>query len=179
MSDIIEQGDTVRVESGRNAGEYGQVLGFKKKHVLVDLTGEGNPETAQKYRESSLSVIPPTVLDQDDLRQLCRFEVPPSRLRGSSEYAPLETNAHYQMTLDDLRAALRNIRDHGGPDSQEALDWYFQTFEQFGDELGIWQYIDGQAAFGQKDAREIPGIPNARSIFSDIYDELQCRYDYG
>lgn len=33
MSDIIEQGDTVRVESGRNAGEYGQVLGFKKKHV--------------------------------------------------------------------------------------------------------------------------------------------------
>lgn len=179
MSDAIEQGDTVRVENGRNAGEYGQVLGFKKKHVLVDLTGEGNPETAQKYRESSLSVIPPTVLDQDGLRQLCRFEVPPSRLRGSSEYAPLETNAHHQMTLDDLRAALQNIKDHGGPDSQEALDWYFQTFEQFGDELGIWQYIDGQAAFGQKDAREIPGIPNARSLFSDIYDELQCRYDYG
>lgn len=179
MSDAIEQGDTVRVESGKNAGEYGQVLGFKKKHVLVDLTGEGNPENAQKYHESLLTVVPPAVLGQEELRQLCRFEVVPSRLRGSSEYAPLETNAHYQMTLDDLHAALQNIRDHGGPDSQDALDWYFQTFEQFGDELGIWQYIDGREASGAEGSQEIPGIPSARSLFSDIYDELACRYDYG
>ncbi|MGI6535265.1 MAG: hypothetical protein ACOX12_02435 [Eggerthellaceae bacterium] len=82
MSDDIKQWDTVKVEEGENAGEYGQVLGFKKKHVLVDLTGEGNPEHARKYRESALSVVPPVTLDQDGLRKLCRFEVTPKQLRG-------------------------------------------------------------------------------------------------
>lgn len=177
MSDEIKQWDTVRIEEGENAGEYGQVLGIKKKHVLVDLTGEGNPENALKYRESAISRVAPVMLSQDQLRKLCRFEVTPRTLRGGIGEVPLQTNARYQMTLADLKAALQNIRDHGGLDTEDALDWYYAVFDEFMDDLGVWSYLDGGVR-PDFDEPEILGVPCARSIFSDIYESLLDRYEY-
>ncbi|MGI6535264.1 MAG: tetratricopeptide repeat protein [Eggerthellaceae bacterium] len=90
---------------------------------------------------------------------------------------PLQSNARYQMTLADLRTALQNIRDHGGLDTEDAMDWYYAVFDEFMDDLGGWDYIDGNA-HPDFDEREIPGVPCARSIFSDIYEALLERFEY-
>lgn len=177
MSKKIKLGDTVIIKDGIHAGSYGVVMGCQKKEFLVDPTYEGDPVKAEPFAPDSLSSVPPILLDEKELRELCRFEKTPLELKGNMRWSDLETKSHYQMGLQDLKAALANVLAHGGPDTQDALEWYAETFLDFSDALGVWDYLDFLVEPDPDEPEPIEGLPSAPVIFGDIHDELVKRYE--
>lgn len=179
MAEKFHIGDAVLVEEGAYKGAFGIVMDVHKKQVLVDLTCTQDRTKAEQFQASELSLVPPVLLTEEELRQLCRFEVTPQSLRGDVDWTKLETKVTYEMTLDDFKVAFQNILKAGSPDSDDAQDWYRTAIEGFADELGL---IDTYAAYdmaGLPSSSAMPGLPSADTVEANILDELYLRFEQG
>lgn len=177
MSKKFHVWDCVLISEGDRKGTLGIVTETGKKQVLVDTTGDGLLEKSEAFDPSILTLVPPVSLDEEGLKELCRFEKTPDELRNHLKWAKLQTEAHYQMGLCDLEAALSSILAHGGEESEDAREWYFLTFGDLSDSLGVWDYFEHLAEPDPEEPEPIMGVPSAWSLFMDIYDELEDRYE--
>ena len=172
-SNAIKENDVVLIKRGKFAGTYGCVEELLDNKVLVCVY-DAEPGFDEKiYDASSLEVIPPIVLTQDDLRDLAHFEFDIIYRISQRLHARLIADAHYQMTLDDLEIAVQKITDCLEADYFVDIEraWYYPVFEELEDALGIWDYIDGNVDTGEE---KTLGIPNATSVFDDARESL-CR----
>ena len=179
MAEKFHTGDAVLAEDGTHKGSFGIVMDTHKKQVLVDFTCTQDRTKAEAVPASELSLVPPVLLSEDELRQLCRFELMPKALRGGVAWTKLETKVTYEMTLDDFEAAFTNILAAGSPDSADAKDWYETAIEGFADELCLidtYAFLDPE---GAPASASTPGLPSADSVERDILDELYLRYEAG
>lgn len=75
MAEKFHAGDAVLAEDGTHKGSFGIVMDTHKKQVLVDFTCTQDRTKAEAVSASELSLVPPVLLSEDELRQLCRFEL--------------------------------------------------------------------------------------------------------
>ena len=176
MADGFERFDVVIIGKGKYAGKYGTVQEVADGKVAVCIHDSGSDGTVRKYNPSSLAIVPPISLTADELRDLAHFEGSIVEAVAANPHAKLITDSGYQMTLDDLEIALKNIISSSKEVSEQATSWYYAVFDELEEAYGIWAFIDGYA---EADEEEISGVPSARSVFGDVQDGLEGRYGWG
>ena len=171
----IEESDVVLINKGTYAGTYGSVDELRGDKVLVYVHNADYPYNLREYSPSSLTRIPPVTLTAEELQGLARFDTDVIARICDNPHARLVTDAHYQMTLDDLEIALQNIIADSAKDDPFDIKncWLYPVFEQHEDVLGVWNYIDGEI---ETDEQEIRGVPCSRGVFSDVYNALDERF---
>ena len=170
MKKDLKAQDMVTINDGEYAGSWGIVKKVGKGKVAVFVQGDGNGAVV-KFPPAELTRIPAIELDADAIRALVRFETTIQEICKDQPHPNFRAAGYYQMTLEDLEAALENAiaRD----DEDATAGWYWTTFEALYVRAGIWECIDAPDQEGA-----IEGMPDRCSVFADVRDELAERYEY-
>lgn len=118
----LQQNDVVRF-TVRKQVCYGDVIRVGKKTALV---WDFAYNEERKLPLERLEYVPPVVLTQEQLRRLCRYEIGWSDLYGSDlmDFAEIRADQPYTITVDDVFAAMCNIRQRLSENGTVHDDWY-------------------------------------------------------
>jgi len=102
-----------------------QKIGKKNAEVLIDELYETKTIPLEK-----LTYVPPVILTNKQVRDLCRYAVRWSALKeGYPDYAPVLLEKTYTITFEDILDAVHNIIVSGDDNNIIAEEWYYPLYE--------------------------------------------------
>ena len=178
MARKLKPRDMVTIDAGKHAGRWGFVDKVGKEKVTVFVQCDGMSIT-KKYKPSSLTLIPAIGLDAETIRALVRRETTIDEVCKGQPRPNYYPAGEYQMTLEDLEAALTALTALGDEDEGEAEGWYWLTLEELYANAGLWKCMNRPADKGAgQDEDAIEAMPDSYSVFSEVYDELSNRFAF-
>ena len=104
-------------------------IGKKNAEVLIDALYDELYEI-KKIPLERLTYVPPVVLSNKQVRDLCRYNVKWSDLKeGYPNYAPVFLENPYTITFEDILDAVHNISVSGDDNDIVAEEWYYPLYE--------------------------------------------------
>lgn len=165
----LSQFDLVIVNKGKCAGKYGQVCNCGGGKIEVEIQN-GDEVITKHFKPKSLTYVAPVKLFSADICSLVRFETTIEEKCGNFPRLNYEVVENYQMTLEDLIAALENAIERDDESASES--WYWMTFDELYECAGIWECTDEGL-----ESNRIPVFPNRYSVFDDARDALMKRFE--
>ncbi len=165
----LGQFDLVSYKDGKET-KYATVFDTKGKNAKIRTIEEDEDNCTMKdIPLNLLSAVPAVELKQGQLKKVCRGELTLDAVKKGIREKKIICHASYQMTLDDLEAA---IKVYSKKDRTEFEDWYNLLAYQLNEEAKIDDVMD-KGNTGSED-----GLPNDDTIFADIWDQLEASLNF-
>ena len=120
MQDLRENG-YVRFVGGENEGLTGIVSKIGRKYISVIMPDN----TVKKFFPAELEYIPPQSLTEEQVRKLIRFELKNSDIiKMPPDHIVYAGEGVYHVTLEDISAALENMKKSGLDCGTIADEWF-------------------------------------------------------
>ncbi len=167
--------------SFRSRGEtvHGRVSSVQDGEAKVFLMDGKHWGEERVIRVPRLTFEPPVTLSAEALRQFCRYEVSFTELMQGRIFADIDVPVPYQITLDDVKEAVRGCLRAGGSETEirERLrDEYFFPLRNT-----LWNWIGGRSAMYPPDDEEgsLFWVPDQYSVFCDVWEMLFQVCEFG
>lgn len=149
---ILQDDDTVRFE-GQGKVHYGLVKSIGKKYAMVY---EISTCEIRKIAISRLTYVPPVTLDKQQITKLCRYEISWSGVTGGApDIVRVVFSEPFTLTLNDLSAALHNIRLSDADNTTLYNEWFEPLYSHY------CIYLDDFLEEQTPDYIDVlPGLPN-------------------
>ena len=170
----IRKRDIVSWKSGRNT-LYGEVVTIKGDTALVRLRGDGHWNEAREVALTRLRYEPPVELSVDDLRRFCRFEITHTELKQGRMYAEIDIPETYQITPEDLKAAVENYHSRGISEEEFGKEYFWPLWDE------IYNGAEIETAMNGPYERDEDGewIPDQYTVFENAWDIFLRVFEYG
>jgi hypothetical protein len=165
----LGQFDLVSYKDGKET-KYATVFDTKGKNAKIRTIEEDEDNCTMKdIPLALLSLVPAVELKQGQLKKVCRGELTLDAVKKGIREKKIICSASYQMTLDDLEAAIKVYRKK---DQTEFEDWFNLLAYQLDEEVKIDDILD-KGNTGSED-----GLPDDYTIFADIWDQLEASLNF-
>lgn len=125
-----------------------------------------------KIQKDDAVLVPPVQVTEEELRRFVRYECSYRELKKGSEFAPLEAEKPYDVTLEDFRIALENMIRKDAADDEIRANWYFPISESL-ENCGITERKERETC------DEWDGIPNDWTEMDAAWEALGEKFEYG
>ncbi len=173
MADKIKKGALVSWKSGRRFF-YGKVLSVKNGVALISMRGEDYWEEDRSVPVAKLRYEPPVVLTADALRSFSRFEITYSELMQNRVFAEIEIPETYQITPEDLKAAVENYHRKDITEEKFGEEYFWPLWDD------IYNGVEIETALNGPDGQREKGwIPDQYRVFSHAWGVFLAVFEYG
>lgn len=134
-------------------------IGKKNATVLIHETGE-----EKRIPIERIDYVPPVMLSTEEMRQLCRYEIKLSDLKkGHPDCANILFDEWYEITFEDLLAAMRNIKSSSNDSKTIIREWYSPICWNLIEEMDCIIYENTP-----EDVEMIEGLPTRQDCIEEI-----------
>lgn len=144
----------------------------KECHGIIQKIGKKNASVwiEDLYETRTLSLdrltyVPPIVLTETQVRQLCRYEIKWSVLRdGQPDFVAICLETPYTMTFEDMLAAARNIMASGDENETVREEWYYPLYDMMfeSDENILFEATPS-------DVEMLEYLPDRQQVFRSLF----------
>ena len=142
-------------------------------HVVVIEIETPDPEIYKKLPDE-LELVRSTVVSETDLKKLVRYEINMFDItdRYNSSYVHIESNAHYQITLEDLREAFVNIHNKKATCEEFRFGWMMPVMVTLRENVGLMEACGRDEDFNPVGDDEYIIPLNEKQMFDVILGEM-------
>ncbi len=173
MKNMIKVGSLVSWKSGGKSF-YGSILSMDGDCALINMKGDNHWGEERSVPITKLKYEPPVVLTVEALRSFSRFEITYTELMQNRVFAESEITETYQISPEDLKAAVENYHFKGISEEKFGEEYFWPLWDNIYNGVGIETALNGPE--GQK---EKGWIPDQYLVFSHAWDTLLEVFEYG
>lgn len=173
MKNMIKEGALVSWTSGGKRF-YGNVLSIDGDSAVINMSCEHHWGEERSVPLAKLTYEPPAVLTADALRSFSRFEITYTELMQNRMFAEIEIPETYQITPEDLKAAVENYKSKGISEEDFGSEYFWPLWDE------IYNGVEIETALNGPDDRQEKGwIPDQYLVFSHAWDIFLEVFEYG
>ena len=173
MKNMIKTGALVSWKSG-NRTFYGNVLSINGDCARIIMSCENHWGEERAVPVAKLKYEPPVVLTADALRRFSRFEITYTELMQNRVFAEMEIPETYQITPEDLKAAVENYHGRGVSEKDFGDEYFWPLWDE------VYNGVEIETALNGPDDRQGSSwIPDQYSVFSHAWDIFLGVFEYG
>ncbi len=153
----------------------GRIVDLEGESATVSLFGDALWDEERSVPVGVLIYEPPVKPSLEELKCFARFEISYAELTQGREYAEIDFDEPYLITMDDLKAAVQNCIRQGMDDDEFGEEYFWHIWADVDEAVGL-----REAMYGPEwdEADEMP-VPNEYAAFRDAWEVLSEKYGMG
>ena len=122
---------------------YGEVLSVQGDSALIDIRCDDHWGEERTVALRRLRFEPPEVLSVEALGRFCRFEITYTELKNNRQFADIMIPEPYQITPEDLKAAVENYHARGISEEKFADEYFWPLWDEIYNGAGFETAMNG------------------------------------